>query len=289
MKAFLQLVFLFFCSTSFTQNAEVLKRLHAIPYNENHASYHIGNVHLIQQKWENNFDKKGLKDAFNEFSIRNKDVKEDSLFGRRSFYAKKTEGDDQLHYDHYFFVEGDDKKIESFRICTSNENPDNLEKQLLYLVYNKRIPSICYSSANAEEVNFIGRRIKLDEPYFWAHGTLHYPKNGTINWSLHENMDAAKKETLRKLNRINDAYYYEIVSETTEKVLFENKLTSATKLIYEHVDRAPKLENDKITTFYVTEKIRGFYVSCSLSYSSRYFKSKDGLPILLNKFILVGQ
>ena len=144
--------------------------------------------------------------------------------------------------------------------------------------------------------DFLGRKVPLmDECYWQGVNIVRCPTKGEMNWSLHPSLAEAKQSvTLQKEwgNMIppRPNYAYSRISEQQKTLIFEEKATQVTEVIYNEHYQDPILksyyQDNKLIVYYIATIVRGQAIACVISYWDYNERLPDtGLPEFVSQFI----
>lgn len=105
---------------------------------------------------------------------------------------------------------------------------------------------------------------------------------GQMNWSLHKSLEGAKMQTQVQYEATKGKG--KLLEEEEVPIIFEGKESTAIRTLYKI--KVPKIVmgcSNELINYYVSEEIRGRYISCVLSHYSNDSLTENGVPALLAK------
>jgi hypothetical protein len=183
----------------------------------------------------------------------------------------------------YFIDKGNQIDIIGFY---SIDYRDTLEEQSLVKLYlENKIPESIFMEYPVSKVDFIGREIELNNSCNWMNvNSIQCPYFGQMNWSLHQSLENAKKQTEIQYQITKGKEMAEVLSEDEVQIIFEGKETTAKRMKYKA--KIPKFlmnGSNELIIYYVSEEVRGRFVSCVLSHYTSDKVTENGVPPLLEK------
>jgi len=277
----------------FSQKDEIFKRLRAIN-NGGMTFYNIDGIDISHQTFNYEFNDKNLKKVYRKYSIKksNKKIK-DSTLRFQNFRVRKTKKkSEQIEEIHtYYFFENKNKRIAVFWFGAINNENQKLQKKLIPLIMNNKIPKECFASITAETINFAGRELKLKFDCQWLGiNNLQCPYNGQMNWSIHKTKQSADYAIQQQFEITKSKSIGKLIEEEEVEIVFEEVLTKAKKIIYKLNKISSTLAGgDSLIVYYVSEKIRGNYMSCVLSFWNNDNIKPSGLTPLLEEVMKIDK
>ncbi|WP_299617170.1 hypothetical protein [uncultured Tenacibaculum sp.] len=293
MKLKLFLTSYFILIIAYAQNSISLDRLRAIK-NENLTFYNVDGIRISKQDFSYSFNKKGLKKAYRKYRIKKKDLKtKDSLLLHNHFLVTtETKINDEFNqYDAIYFIENSKKQISVIFFNSYKRNP-NLEREFIDLAIKNKIPKDRFAEPVVDMIDFAGRLIQLGPACKWQDiNNVQCPYSGQMNWSIHKNLNSAKKGLNFQLVTTKMKKNLKVLSEESIPIEFEGTDTKATKIVYDIKGTSSLLVGlsgaKSLTVFYVACKVRNNYVSCILSFWNNDSIRKSGLPPLLEEVMKI--
>ncbi len=112
-----------------------------------------------------------------------------------------------------------------------------------------------------------------------------------MNWSIHKTKESADLSIQNQLKATKIKNGGKVISEEEVDILFEGVSTKAQKVYYDFTGITSVLASmsggKNLTIFYVSEKVRGNYVSCVLSFWNNDTINPSGLPPLLEEVMSI--
>ena len=223
----------------------------------------------------------------------------DSLVVKRNLvdFAKKNKEDHWQNTMVYYIGKNTDKGKWSFITTISSvaEKPsEEIDTEMIQLILEKKV--LNENHLGGRFFNFLGRKVPLmDECYWQGVNIVRCPTKGEMNWSLHPSLAEAKQSvTLQKEwgNMIppRPNYAYSRISEQQKTLIFEEKATQVTEVIYNEHYQDPILksyyQDNKLIVYYIATIVRGQAIACVISYWDYNERLPDtGLPEFVSQFI----
>lgn len=285
------LFFLFISFYSFSQEIDTINsRLQAMRNNDI-TFYNIDGYNITSQVIYSEYNEKNLKKAFKKYSIKEDDLKtKDDSLSFNNIYITKTHkiAENLIQNNSYYFVENNDKWIVAIWLGSINKHDNDFDRDFTQIILKNEVPEECFTSKTIDSINFAGRKIKLGNNCYWTNiNSVQCPYYGEMNWSVHKDLDDAKKTVEQQLLITKSKNGGKVISEEITNITFEEVPTKAKKVIYDFTGVKSLLAGmsggKTLTIYYVAEKIRENYVSCVLSYWNNDEINESGLPPLLEK------
>lgn len=189
----------------------------------------------------------------------------------------------------YLFPESDNQ-LRVVLMQTANGRDSLIEQSFMDAFFNRSLAQYSTDNWTAQTIDFAGRTIELGDMCNWVSPqNVHCAAFGQMSWSVFQTMQQADINT-RILEAINNnSGKYKVENTENVEVLFEGIPTLAKRVTYKI--KTPKIllgGRNKIAVYYITQKIRGKYVSCMLT---NYIEI-DGdysLPLLLREVMSFAQ
>ncbi|MDA8956060.1 hypothetical protein N9H19_00360 [Flavobacteriales bacterium] len=296
MKKITLIILLLFCQTSFGQNEGLLQRLRAID-NSGTTFFNVDGINFTNQNISSEFNEKNLKKAYRKNKIKKGDIKEISkLLNLENYKVIKKEifenGLTSISVN--YFVKNNDNKISVFWFGYYNKDNPEFERKMIHLIINDQIPKTCFNSMTTDLVNFVGREIELGGNCNWTNiNNIQCPYYGQINWSLHKTKQGADLSIQNQLKATKTKKGGRIILEEETNVVFEEVPTKAKKIIYDFTGVKSVLSSisggENLTIYYISEEVRGYYVSCVLSFWNNDNINPSGLTQLLEEVMSIPE
>ena len=191
-------------------------------------------------------------------------------------------------------IEGKDVLLIATISSVSEVPSEEIDIEMLQLVLDKKVPKQNYMGGRS--FDFLGRKVPLmDECYWQGVNIVRCPTKGEMNWSLHPSLAEAKQSvTLQKEwgNMIppRPNYAYSRISEQQKTLIFEEKATQVTEVIYNEHYQDPILksyyQDNKLIVYYIATIVRGQAIACVISYWDYNERLPDtGLPEFVSQFV----
>ena len=296
--------FLFFLSLSLAgQNKDAQKRLYYNPM-EGDPAYAMGKYKLKLQGFEETFDTLATKQNMVNFAKENHILdtipKQNPKLAMPHYYLTYYKKNGENHWQNtmiYFIgnkIEGKDVSLIATISSVSEAPSEEIDTEMLQLVLDKKVPK--ENHMGGRSFDFLGRKVLLmDECYWQGVNIVRCPTKGEMNWSLHPSLAEAKQSvTLQKEwgNMIppRPNYTYSRISEQQKTLIFEEKATQVTEVIYNEHYQDPILksyyQDNKLIVYYIATIVRGQAIACVISYWDYNERLPDtGLPEFVSQFI----
>ena len=296
MKKNIVLIFvlLIVVQRTFSQNEELFQRLRVI-HNSGTTFYNVDGINFTSQYISTEFNDKNLKKAYRKYKIKKKEIKE--VDGKLNFdhyrvVKSETYNNEQVSVSVNYFVKNKKDEISVFWFGYYGKNNPEFERKMIGLILENKIPKSCFSALNANKINFAGREIQLGGNCNWMNiNNIQCPYYGQMNWSIHKTKEVADLSIQNQLKVTKTKNGGKVVLEEEMDILFEGEKTRAIKVIYDFTGITSLLASmsggKNLTIYYVSERIRGNYVSCVLSFWDNDYINPSGLPPLLEEVMSI--
>lgn len=183
----------------------------------------------------------------------------------------------------YLLPESDDRMMVVF-MQSANGRDEAIENAFMDALFSRELTQYTADNWTASTIDFAGREIQLGDMCSWVSPqNVHCAAFGQMSWSVFDSQEKALINT-KILEALNEnSGKYKIEKEEDVRVVFEGELTDARRITYKI--KGSKLllgGRNQIAVYYITQKVRGKYVSCMLT---NYIEIKDNyeLPMLLQE------
>ena len=302
MKPYFYLLFLLSLSLV-AQTKDAQKRLYYNPM-EGDPAYAMGKYKLKLQGFEESFDTLVTKQNMVNFAKKNHILdtipKQNPRLAMPHYYLTHYKKNGKNHWQNtmvYFIgnkIEGKDVLLIATISSVSEVPSEEIDIEMLQLVLDKKVPKQNYMGGRS--FDFLGRKVPLmDECYWQGVNIVRCPTKGEMNWSLHPSLAEAKQSvTLQKEwgNMIppRPNYAYSRISEQQKTLIFEEKATQVTEVIYNEHYQDPILksyyQDNKLIVYYIATIVRGQAIACVISYWDYNERLPDtGLPEFVSQFV----
>ncbi len=271
-------------------NDDLFYRLQAI---SNHGIdfFNVDGIEITSQKIDCEFSARNIQRKFKQLAIRENELNyPDSLLNFKNFYVFKSaeEPAGLLNNISYYFIESKDSKTIGFTFAMVNKTDREFERDFVRLIYQEAIPESVYNSIDVDSINFAGRKIPMGSSCHWMGiNNLQCPSYGQMNWSVHKDGGDASKTVDNQFLAIKAMKKGKIVADTTVNVTFEGTATTARRVIYDFTGVTSALVGmsggKSLTIYFVAAPIRGYYVSCVMSFWNNDQINPGGLSPLLEQ------
>ncbi|NAS30511.1 hypothetical protein GTQ40_05985 [Flavobacteriaceae bacterium R38] len=294
MKKLITILLLLFVIVLEAQDSDVFDRIQAI-HNHGTTFYNVDGIDFSSQILNYSFNEKNLKKVYRKYKIKKNDLKiKDTTLRFQNYHVNNREeiSPGSIQGNSYYFIENDNKQIEVFWFGSFDTPDVNFERKMINAIANKEIPEKCFNSLNTKKVNFAGRELKLGGNCNWMNvNNIQCPYYGQMNWSVHKTKESADKAIDTQFNITTSRRGGKVVSEQVVDVEFEGVPTKAKKVIYDFTGVKSLLAGisggKTLTIYYVSEKVRGNYVSCVMSHWDNDEIRESGLPALLEEVMKI--
>lgn len=302
MKPYFYLLFLLSLSLA-GQTKDAQKRLYYNPM-EGDPAYAMGKYKLKLQGFEESFDTLVTKQNMVDFAKKNHFLdtipKQNPKLAMPHYYLTYYKKNGENHWQNtmvYFIgkkIEGKDVLLIATISSVSEAPSEKIDTEMIQLVLDKKVPK--ENHMGGRSFDFLGRKVPLmDECYWQGVNIVRCPTKGEMNWSLHPSLAEAKQSvTLQKEwgNMIppRPNYTYSRISEQQKTLIFEEKATQVTEVIYNEHYQDPILksyyQDNKLIVYYIATIVRGQAIACVISYWDSNERLPDtGLPEFVSQFV----
>lgn len=289
MKKIFIALLLFTCVCQ-TQENKILERLRIIE-NGTKTWYDLDGYVITKETFKYDFNEQGLKKLFKKLDIQNESKsKLESIRLNNLFVSKiKKITEHLIQNESYYILENPNKLITVIWFAKFGTLDLEMEKELVNIIIEDKIPNGNYSSKNTEIIDFGGREIQLGGSCTWQNiNSIQCPYYGQMNWSVHKTLESAQNSIDNQLAFTLTNKGGKIVSEEMVDVVFENVETKAKKVIYDFTGVKSMLAGmsggKTLTIYYVAEQVRGNYMSCVMSFwNNDVINPETNFPLLLEE------
>ncbi len=294
MKKLFTIILLFTFTIFFAQNDSIFNRLQAIN-NSGLTLYNIDGYTISSQTLNYPFTEKSLKKVYRKYSIKKDEKKtKDPQLSYNNYYVinSKKITDKLIQNNSYYFIENKEKRITIIQFSSINKRDIKFERTIIKPIIEKTIPKENFASMIIDSINFVGRKIKLENNCYWTSvNTVQCPYNGEMNWSIHKNLSDAKNTVKQQFEITKARKNGKVISEEVIEIEFEGTKTNAKKVIYDFTGVTSILVGisggKTLTIYYVATKVRKNYISCVLSFWNNDTITKNGISPLLEKVMKI--
>lgn len=277
-------------SLSFSQDVGIFKRLQAINTN-GLTFYNIDGYNINSQTLNYTFTEKDLKKVYRKYSVKKNDEKlKDELLPYNNYNVTNADiiADNIVQNNSYYFIENTEKRITIIQFSAINKADKQFERTIVSLIMENKIPKENFTQMTIDSINFVGRKVKLGPSCNWVNvNNVQCPYYGQMNWSIHKDLEDAKKSVEQQLLFTKLKKGGKVISEEIVEIEFEGTDTKAKKVIYDFTGLNSLLVGmsggKTLTIYYVATEVRGNYVSCVLSFWNNDTITENGLAPLLEK------
>ena len=243
--------------------------------------------HLIKRE----FSKKNIRKNFKKLSIKVKDlVESDSTIKYDNYLVSKTEelNSELTQFSSYYFIKTKESEITAIMFNSITQRDTDFERKFVSLVINGKIPKQIYTPMVIDSINFAGRKIPLGSSCRWMGvNNVQCPYYGQMNWSIHKRLNNAQKTIDNHLELLKLEKKGKVISEEMVDVIFEGTETKAKRVIYDFTGVSSVLVGlsggKTLTIYLVSAAVRGYFISCVMSFWNNDSINPSGLPPLLEQ------
>ena len=303
MKPYFYLLFLLSLSLA-GQTKDAQKRLYYNIMDNGKQLYIMGKYQLELIPYDEAFDSLVVKRNLVDFAKKNHFtdtiVKKNPKLPYPHYYLPYYKKNKEDHWQNtmvYYIGKNTDKGKWSFITTISSvaEKPsEEIDTEMIQLILEKKV--LNENHLGGRFFNFLGRKVPLmDECYWQGVNIVRCPTKGEMNWSLHPSLAEAKQSvTLQKEwgNMIppRPNYAFSRISEQQKTLIFEEKATQVTEVIYNEHYQDPILksyyQDNKLIVYYIATIVRGQAIACVISYwDSNERLPETGLPEFVSQFV----
>lgn len=285
-RIFFSLLLLHLITNSFGQESNRFKNFHGLRQPESSTVFFEAEGYDILI-WSLDFGltEKNLKKVKKKLSAKKSVLSFDSALNLSVLKQIPSEPIAQYYRTLYLIpVSSDQIKIIDFTIA---QTPDlDLERMFVTSFITDQIPDFVYTNIEIDTVDFVGRDLVLGPACRWmSPHNIQCPNLGQMNWAIFDDYNRALQyrddhlEYTIKRNMVN------LINKEEIELYFEGKKTVALRAkIKVKVPQLVMGGSNVLIVYYVTENIRGKYVSCVLSHYTDDINA-DSLPPLLGEVL----
>lgn len=260
----------------------------------------VDGVDITTQTALTNFSHSNFYKKFNKFikfNISKADINySDPTLSFKNFCVSKSDSQcvGTTEYLTTYYYESYANQVTAVVFHSFNKRDISLERNLLTLLYTKKIPSNVYNSLELDSLNFVGRHFLVGRNCRWMNqNNMQCPGNGQMDWSIHRTLDDAEKNIANRVKVINCKDNGIIISDELVDVIFEGSKTKARKLIYDFTGVTNVLVGmtggQTLTIYLVATTVRNYNISCMMSYWNNDYINNTGLPTLLDQVMVLDK
>jgi hypothetical protein len=256
---------------------------------DNKIFFEVEGYSVLVQLEDQPFNDQGLFILRNRYFIE-KDTKfttDTSLKIKNRSYAltsKLTKG--ILKNEVYYILYYSDKESRLVKFINAGPRDIKMEQLFVKAIINDLIPKQQFASITIDTIYFAGRKIKLGTVCQWMEPhNIQCDRLGQMNWSEYRTLDKAKSATQIQHDITANKFGAKLLEEKEVSVTFEGEKTKA--LMTKWKIKIPKMlmgGSNILIVFYVTEKVRDKFISCTMSHYSE--EAPEGkLPKMLTEIM----
>lgn len=227
-------------------------------------------INIIPTKTD--FDAKGIKKIKKNYELNNKNITKeyrDTIITQENlviegFYKQKNRIQNTLYY---IFPTSTDY-VDIIQFGSRQTIDPSIVKSFIdaYLSDQLSKYTIKTKTGIVDSINFVGKTIFFDGGCrYMGVNDIQY-KGGEMSWSIFDSKETAEQQKTIMIELGNYNPSFKLVNDTTLNVTFEGIETPARRMIYK-TKFADGLVFGKriICIYYITQKVRGWYVTATLS------------------------
>ena len=257
--------------------------------------FNVDGVHIIKESALTNFSNKNFYKKFKGAKIEKSDLNySDSTITLKNYCVSKSSDICIGVKEHstVYFIQTYANQVIKVSFTSFNKRDIDLERNFLSLLLDRKIPSSIFNPMSVGRLNFAGRLIPVGGNCRWRFtNNVQCSGNGQMDWSIHKTLDDAKQTIEDKFLLIKSRDNGKVVSEEFVDVVFEDSLTKARKIIFDFTGVTSALVGmtggKTLTVYLVSTTIRGFKISCTMSYWNNDYINQSGLPTLLDQVMVL--
>ncbi len=290
------LILLIIVQTGFTQNEDLFNRLRA-RHGFRITSYNVDGINFTNNTSYIEYNEKNLKKAYRQNKIKQRVPKtSDTELNYENYKVvdRREFGEGLVYVNVYYFVKNKQNQISSFWFGYYSKSNPEFERRMIDLIMGDKIPKSCFSSTKTNNIDFVGREIELGGNCNWVTlNNIQCPYYGQMNWSIHKTKESADLAVENQFKTTKSRNGGKVISEEDIEIIFEGVPTKAKKILYDFTGVTSLLASmsggKHLIIYYVSEKVRGNYVSCVLSFWNNDSINPSGLPPLLEKVMKISR
>ena len=295
MKLLVTFLCLSISAIMFSQNDNYFDRLQVV-VSSNAVFYNLDGIDITSKSFNSKFNDKDLKKVLRTYKIKKKDTRTLDLELKidNYVYDKSEVFENNFKLNIIYYVLARKTKVTIISFAYTSLRDISFERQFINDFINESIPPKTFVSSTIDSVEFAGRKIKLGGNCRWMNvRNIQCPYYGQMNWSLHKSLDSAKQSVEEQFLTAKYKKGGKVISETTTPIIFEGKETIAKSVAYDITGVNSLLAGmsgaKTLTIYYVSEEIRGHFVSCVLSFWNNDEINESGLPALLEEVMTLRE
>jgi hypothetical protein len=286
MKNAILMYCLLLCHCVWAQDDDRFKNFQGIKHPENNVDYFEAEGYdIFIQTVDNGQDEKGIAKIKKRYSVKDAELKMDSVLGLNVLLDKDHQGGIDT-YSTYYLIPGAAKKTTVVGFVRAKNRDTGLERDFVERYRTNRIPSFIYTKLEIDSIDFVGRTLKLGRICNWmSPHNIQCSNYGQMNWAIFDDLRQAEEYRDTHFQMTKHKNLVNVKEEKWITLKFEGQETKALRTKVKI--QLPKLVmggSNILIVYYVTGQVRGKYVTCVLShYSDDVGASK--LPPLLREVL----
>lgn len=201
MKNIFTLILMLFPSFIFSQESfenEIVDRLCGLRVKEK-PYYNLGHYSIFTNKVQWDFTPKNIKLLKKKYKVRKikNEISTNAISQRNKILTKKASiKNGNYEITTLYFVETGESQIDIIGFLSINTRDTTEEHNFVNLYIENKIPESIFMEYPVAKIDFAGREIVLGNSCNWINvNSIQCPSFGQMNWSLHQNLESAQKET----------------------------------------------------------------------------------------------
>ncbi|NOS93767.1 MAG: hypothetical protein HOP30_17750 [Cyclobacteriaceae bacterium] len=234
-------------------------------------------------------DEKGISKIKKKYSIKEGQLKTDTLLNLKTLVAsKETHGLKGLYS--FYLIPAQEKVTIVIGFTRAQSRDSILERDFVKSYQTNQIPESVYTKIEIDSINFVGRTIQLGPICHWmAPHNIQCPDRGQMNWAIFDNHKDAEAYRDSRLEMARNGTLMNVKEEEWVSLKFEGQETKAKRTKVKI--QLPKLimgGSNVLVVYYVTAHVRGKFVTCILSHYTDDIGAYK-LPPLLGEVLELDQ
>lgn len=259
---------------------------------EGKSYYNLGEYSIFTDKVNQRFTSQNIAKLRKTYKLKKlvEETSTNAITENNKVITQKTQTkDNNNEIETYYFLDRGNSQMDIIGFMSVNFRDSIEEQRFLKLYVEKRIPESVFMEYPVSKVDFAGRKIELNNSCNWMNvNSIQCPYYGQMNWSLHQSLENAKKHTEIQYENTKQKGIAKVIAEDNVPVIFEGKDLIVKRTRYKM--KVPKFlmeGSNELIVYYVSEEVRGRFISCVLSHYSNDALTENGVPALLDKVMKV--
>lgn len=277
------------------EDSGLFDRLSAIE-NSGITFYNVDGIGFSKQTLKFDFNERGLKKSYRKYGMRVEDVTQsDPDLGYANYYVvnQQTLDNGLTVVSVNYFVENNSGKVDGYNFNYFGAQHVEFERMIIPILLNNQVPQRCFNALEINKINFAGRQLQLGSNCLWYDvNNVQCPYYGQMNWSVHSTQESANAAVEGQFLATEAKKGGAVVKQEEVAIIFEGESTIAKRVTYDLTGATSALASlsggKSFTIYYVSQQVRGNYVSCVLSFwNNDSINPETGLPSLLEAVMSV--